>query len=57
VSDGVGEGDWIDRDEWLVPGDLIEITFERLGTLRQVIPSDIGPLQPTPWAGRSDLGL
>lgn len=43
----------LDRDEWLLPGDLVKITFERLGTLRQVIPSDPGPLEPSRWAVRN----
>jgi 2-keto-4-pentenoate hydratase/2-oxohepta-3-ene-1,7-dioic acid hydratase in catechol pathway len=42
----------LDRDEWLRPGDLVEITFERLGTLRQIIPSDPGPLEPSRWVVR-----
>ena len=45
----------LDRDEWLLPGELVEITFEKLGTLRQPIPSDVGPLGPSRWAMRPEL--
>jgi 2-keto-4-pentenoate hydratase/2-oxohepta-3-ene-1,7-dioic acid hydratase in catechol pathway len=45
----------LDRDEWLLPGELIEIAFEGLGTLRQLIPSTIGPLEPSRWGKRPEL--
>lgn len=45
----------LDRDEWLEPGDLIQITFDKLGTLRHPIPKDIGPLEPTRWKARKNL--
>lgn len=45
----------LDRDEWLLPGDQIEIAVERLGTLRQSIPSKIGPLTPSRWGNRPEL--
>jgi len=45
----------LDRNEWVLPGDLVEIDFEKLGTLRQLIPSEIGPLEPSRWAARPEL--
>ena len=42
----------LDRDEWIRPGDVVEITFERLGSLRQVIPADPGALEPSRWTVR-----
>jgi 2-keto-4-pentenoate hydratase/2-oxohepta-3-ene-1,7-dioic acid hydratase in catechol pathway len=45
----------LDWDEWLLPGEVVEITFEKLGTLRQLIPVDIGPLEPSRWAMRPQL--
>lgn len=45
----------LDRDEWILPGELVEITFDKLGTLRQVIPSPIGPLEPSRWGPRPEL--
>ena len=45
----------LDRDEWLEPGDFVQITFEKLGTLRHPIPKDIGPLKPTRWKPRKCL--
>lgn len=45
----------LDRNEWILPGELIEITFERLGTLRQLIPSDVGRLEESRWKERPEL--
>ncbi len=45
----------LDRDEWILPGEVIEITFEKLGTLRQLTPSEIGPLAPSRWRMRPEL--
>lgn len=45
----------LDRDQWVLPGDQVEIAFENLGTLRQMIPSEIGPLEPSRWAMRPEL--
>jgi len=45
----------LDRDEWLLPGELIEITFERLGTLRQLILSSIALSGPSRWGKRQEL--
>lgn len=45
----------LDNDCWVVPGDQVEITFDRLGTLHQPIPAPAAPLQPSRWAPRSEL--
>lgn len=45
----------LDRDEWPCPGDRVEIDIEGLGTLRQRIPTAIGPLQPSRWGERAEL--
>ncbi|MCA1962199.1 MAG: fumarylacetoacetate hydrolase family protein [Desulfomonile sp.] len=45
----------LDRDEWLLPGDLIEIAFDELGTLRQLIPSRITLSGPSRWGRRPEL--
>jgi len=45
----------LDRDEWLLPGDLIEIAFERLGTLRQLSPASIALKEPSRWGKRLEL--
>jgi 2-keto-4-pentenoate hydratase/2-oxohepta-3-ene-1,7-dioic acid hydratase in catechol pathway len=42
----------LDNDQWLEPGDFIQITFEKLGTLHHPIPTNIGPLKPTRWKPR-----
>lgn len=43
----------LDRDEWLEPGNLVQITFGKLGTLRHPIPKNIGPPKPTRWKPRN----
>jgi len=45
----------LDNDEWLLPGDAVEIEFEALGILRQRLPARIGPLEPSPWGEREEL--
>lgn len=46
----------LDRDEWVLPGDEVAITFERLGTLHQKIGEPTGTPRSR-WADRPDLGL
>ncbi len=45
----------LDNDEWLLPGDPVEIEFDVLGTLRQRISARVGPLEPSPWGEREEL--
>ncbi len=45
----------LDTDQWIVPGDSIDITFTGLGTLNQKIPSQLPKLQPSSWGIRKDL--
>lgn len=42
----------LDNNQWLNPGERVEITFQGLGTLRQHIPSKIGHISPSRWAKR-----
>ena len=55
---GMGTIPWccgLDRDEWILPGDKIKITFECLGTLHQTIPSDIKIIDEPRWKSRPEL--
>ncbi len=45
----------LDNDLWLQPGDLVEITFDELGTLRQQIPAEIPMLGKSRWPARPEL--
>lgn len=45
----------LDNDQWIEPGDLIEISFSKLGTLRQSIPREVGPRLPSRWEERPGL--
>jgi 2-keto-4-pentenoate hydratase/2-oxohepta-3-ene-1,7-dioic acid hydratase in catechol pathway len=45
----------LDNDEWLCPGDMIQITFTGLGTLRQQIPTAPVDLEPSRWKTRPEL--
>lgn len=45
----------LDNDRWLLPGDLVKITFEKLGTLRQKVPSRLPDLEPSRWSRRVEL--
>ncbi|MCE7883974.1 MAG: fumarylacetoacetate hydrolase family protein, partial [Actinobacteria bacterium ATB1] len=44
------------RDEWVLPGDEVAITFERVGTLHQKIGEPTGTPRSR-WAQRHDVGL
>jgi len=44
----------LDRDEWLRPGDKIDIHFEGLGTLTQYISSLPENREKSPWPSRKD---
>ena len=45
----------LDRDEWIRPGEMVEIDIEKLGKLRHPIPFPTGPLKPTRWPARKEL--
>jgi 2-keto-4-pentenoate hydratase/2-oxohepta-3-ene-1,7-dioic acid hydratase in catechol pathway len=45
----------LDNDLWIKPGENIEITFDKLGTLRQKTPKDLGKIEPSRWANREEL--
>lgn len=45
----------LDRDEWIRPGDLVEISIEKLGALRHPIPSPSGPGKRTRWKARTEI--
>ncbi len=45
----------LDNDQWLCPGDSIEISFTQLGTLRQKIPAAPSDLEPSRWKDRPQL--
>lgn len=46
----------LDRDEWLLPGEEVQISMDRLGSLHQVITDEVPGLQPTRWKARAELG-
>ncbi len=46
----------LDRDEWLLPGEHVQIGMDNLGILNQVITDDLPRLQPTRWPARPELG-
>jgi hypothetical protein len=45
----------LDNDLWINPGEKIEITFDKLGTLRQNTPEDLGKIEPSRWGNREEL--
>lgn len=45
----------LDHDQWLLPGDTVKISMTGLGTLRQHIPAQPGPLEPSRWRARPEL--
>jgi 2-keto-4-pentenoate hydratase/2-oxohepta-3-ene-1,7-dioic acid hydratase in catechol pathway len=45
----------MDNDQWLYPGDRVEITFDALGTLRQPIPTRLPRLERSRWKNRPEL--
>lgn len=45
----------LDNDLWLLPGEKIEMTFDRLGILRQNTPLSLTKLQPSRWSNREEL--
>jgi 2-keto-4-pentenoate hydratase/2-oxohepta-3-ene-1,7-dioic acid hydratase in catechol pathway len=45
----------LDNDLWIKPGEKIEITFDKLGTLRQNTPEYLGKIEPSRWGNREEL--
>ena len=45
----------LDHDDFLDPGDEVEISFERLGTLRCRFAEPVGELLPSRWPVRSSV--
>ncbi|WP_010271926.1 fumarylacetoacetate hydrolase family protein [Paenibacillus senegalensis] len=45
----------IETEEWLLPSDKIEITFDKLGTLTQFVPDHIEIREQSRWRTREDL--
>ncbi len=45
----------LDNDEWIWPGDAIEISFSGLGTLHQQIPAAPLDLEKTRWKARPEM--
>ncbi len=45
----------LDHNLWLLPGERIEITFDKLGTLKQHIPKNIGSIEASRWKSRQEL--
>lgn len=45
----------LDNDLWLQPGEKIEITFDKLGILRQNTSNVLGKIEPSRWRNRQEL--
>lgn len=45
----------LDNDEWLWPGDAVEISFSGLGTLHQQVPAAPADLEKSRWKARPEL--
>jgi 2-keto-4-pentenoate hydratase/2-oxohepta-3-ene-1,7-dioic acid hydratase in catechol pathway len=45
----------IETEQWLLPSDRIQITFDKLGTLTQLVPDHVKITEPSRWEKRSDL--
>ncbi|WP_044482028.1 fumarylacetoacetate hydrolase family protein [Paenibacillus antibioticophila] len=45
----------LDNNQWLIPGDIVEISIQGLGTLKQFVPSELKLLQSSRWKNREDL--
>jgi len=47
----------LDNDLWINPGEKIEITFDKLGILRQKTPEKVDNLEPSRWGNRKEKSL
>lgn len=45
----------IETEQWLLPSDRIRITFDKLGTLTQLVPDNVKITEASRWERRSDL--
>ena len=45
----------LDHDLWINPGEKIEITFDKLGILRQNMPEVLGKMEKSRWGNRKEL--
>lgn len=45
----------LETDQWLLPGDTIEIAFDGIGTLHQRAPDRLPPLETSRWRPRPEL--
>ncbi|GAA0361295.1 fumarylacetoacetate hydrolase family protein [Bacillus horti] len=45
----------LDNNQWLLPGDEIEISIKGLGTLKQFVPNELKALQSSRWKNREEL--
>jgi 2-keto-4-pentenoate hydratase/2-oxohepta-3-ene-1,7-dioic acid hydratase in catechol pathway len=47
----------LDNDLWINPSEKIEITFDKLGTLRQNTPEIVTNLEPSRWGNRKEKSM
>lgn len=45
----------LDNNQWLLPGDQVEISIKGLGTLRQFVPNELPSLESSRWENRKEL--
>ncbi|MGE7114674.1 fumarylacetoacetate hydrolase family protein [Lysinibacillus sp. NPDC047702] len=45
----------IETEQWLLPSDRIQITFDKLGTLTQLVPDHVKITESSRWEKRSDF--
>lgn len=45
----------IETEQWLLPSDRIQITFDKIGTLTQLVPDHVKITEPSRWEHRNDL--
>lgn len=45
----------LDNNQWLLPGDQIEISIEGLGKLKQFVPNELASLESSRWKNRKEL--
>lgn len=45
----------LDNNQWLLPGDELEISIEGLGTLKQFVPKELNALESSRWKNREEL--
>jgi 2-keto-4-pentenoate hydratase/2-oxohepta-3-ene-1,7-dioic acid hydratase in catechol pathway len=46
----------LDNNQWLLPGDQVEISIKGLGTLKQFVPKKLTSLESSRWKNREELG-